>query len=97
MAIPADYAERVYAGVLGKLVGVSLVALTQYAIWSLLFVGVSLYGAGVLAAAGVAVAKLAGGALVTIEGGGHCPQARHPVKVNLLLRKFVESLGGRRR
>jgi pimeloyl-ACP methyl ester carboxylesterase len=45
-------------------------------------------------AAGVAVAELAGGALVTIEGGGHCPQARHPVKVNLLIREFVESLGG---
>jgi len=45
-------------------------------------------------AAGVAVAELAGGVLVTIEGGGHCPQARHPVKVNLLIREFVESLGG---
>ena len=45
-------------------------------------------------AAGVAVAELAGGTLVTIEGGGHCPQARHPVKVNLLIREFVESLGG---
>jgi pimeloyl-ACP methyl ester carboxylesterase len=45
-------------------------------------------------AAGVAVAELTGGALVTIEGGGHCPQARHPVKVNLLIREFVESLGG---
>ena len=45
-------------------------------------------------AAGVAVAELTGGALVTIEGGGHCPQARHPVRVNLLIREFVESLGG---
>jgi pimeloyl-ACP methyl ester carboxylesterase len=45
-------------------------------------------------AAGVAVAELAGGALVTIEGGGHCPQARHPVRINLLIREFVESLGG---
>jgi pimeloyl-ACP methyl ester carboxylesterase len=45
-------------------------------------------------AAGVAAAELAGGALVTIEGGGHCPQARHPVRINLLLREFVESLGG---
>jgi pimeloyl-ACP methyl ester carboxylesterase len=45
-------------------------------------------------AAGAAVAGLTGGALVTIEGGGHCPQARHPVKVNLLIREFVESLGG---
>jgi pimeloyl-ACP methyl ester carboxylesterase len=45
-------------------------------------------------AAGVAVAELAGGDLVTIEGGGHCPQARHPVRINLLIREFVESLGG---
>jgi pimeloyl-ACP methyl ester carboxylesterase len=45
-------------------------------------------------AAGVATAELAGGALVTIDGGGHCPQARHPVRINLLIREFVESLGG---
>ncbi|HEY7607532.1 MAG TPA: alpha/beta hydrolase, partial [Actinomycetes bacterium] len=45
-------------------------------------------------AVGVAVAELAGGDLVSIEGGGHCPQARHPVKINLLIREFVESLGG---
>jgi pimeloyl-ACP methyl ester carboxylesterase len=48
-------------------------------------------------AVGAAVAELTGGTLVTVEGGGHCPQARHPVRVNLLLREFVESLGGRRR
>jgi pimeloyl-ACP methyl ester carboxylesterase len=47
-------------------------------------------------AAGVAVAELAGGALVSIEGGGHCPQARHPVRINLLIREFVGSLGGMR-
>jgi pimeloyl-ACP methyl ester carboxylesterase len=45
-------------------------------------------------AVGVAVAELTGGALVTIEGGGHCPQARDPVRINLLIREFVESLGG---
>jgi pimeloyl-ACP methyl ester carboxylesterase len=45
-------------------------------------------------AAGVAVAELTGGDLVTVEGGGHCPQARHPVTINLLIRAFVESLGG---
>jgi pimeloyl-ACP methyl ester carboxylesterase len=45
-------------------------------------------------AAGAAVAELTGGTLVTVEGGGHCPQARHPVRVNLLLREFVESVGG---
>jgi pimeloyl-ACP methyl ester carboxylesterase len=46
---------------------------------------------------GAAVARLTGGALVGIAGGGHCPQARHPVKVNLLIREFVESLGGKAR
>jgi len=45
-------------------------------------------------AIGAAVAELTGGTLVTVEGGGHCPQARHPVRINLLLREFVESLGG---
>jgi pimeloyl-ACP methyl ester carboxylesterase len=45
-------------------------------------------------AVGAAVAELTGGRLVTIEGGGHCPQARHPVIVNLLVREFVETLGG---
>jgi pimeloyl-ACP methyl ester carboxylesterase len=39
-----------------------------------------------------AVAALTGGTLVGLEGAGHLPQARHPVKVNLLLREFVESL-----
>ena len=48
-------------------------------------------------AVGAAVAELTGGTLVTIEGGGHCPQARHPVLVNLLIREFAESLGGRAR
>jgi pimeloyl-ACP methyl ester carboxylesterase len=48
-------------------------------------------------AIGAAVAERTGGALVAIEGGGHCPQARHPVKVNLCIREFVESLGGRGR
>jgi pimeloyl-ACP methyl ester carboxylesterase len=46
-------------------------------------------------AVGAATAELTGGVLVTIEGGGHCPQARDPVKVNLLIRQFVESLRGR--
>jgi pimeloyl-ACP methyl ester carboxylesterase len=45
-------------------------------------------------AVGAAVAELTGGRLVTVEGGGHCPQARHPVLVNLLIRGFVETLGG---
>jgi pimeloyl-ACP methyl ester carboxylesterase len=44
---------------------------------------------------GAALAELAAGRLVTLEGSGHCPQARDPVQVNLLIREFVESLGGR--
>ncbi|MDQ3649463.1 MAG: ABC transporter permease [Acidobacteriota bacterium] len=40
----------------GKLIGVSLVALTQYALWALLFTAFALYGAGMLAASGVDVA-----------------------------------------
>ena len=38
------------------------------------------------------VAALTGGTLVGLEGAGHIPQARHPVKVNLLIRDFVASL-----
>jgi len=41
-------------------------------------------------AAGVRLAELTGGTLVTIEGGGHCPQSRDPVKVNLLLHDFIK-------
>nr|MBA2297491.1 alpha/beta hydrolase [Actinomycetota bacterium] len=41
-------------------------------------------------ARGVALAEATGGTLVTVEGGGHFPQARDPVKVNLLLRDFVK-------
>jgi pimeloyl-ACP methyl ester carboxylesterase len=43
---------------------------------------------------GRALAEATGGALVVLEGAGHIPLARHPVKVNLLIREFVESLGG---
>ena len=32
--------------------------------------------------------------LVELEGSGHCPQARDPVKVNLLIREFVDALDG---
>jgi len=39
-----------------------------------------------------AVAELTGGTLVTLEGAGHLPQARHPVKVNGLFREFGESV-----
>lgn len=38
---------------------------------------------------GAALAEVTGGTLVTLEGAGHLPQARDPVKVNLLLRDFV--------
>ncbi|MGH2734003.1 MAG: alpha/beta fold hydrolase [Actinomycetota bacterium] len=38
------------------------------------------------------LAELAGGSLVVLEGAGHLPQARHPVKVNRLMRSFIESL-----
>jgi pimeloyl-ACP methyl ester carboxylesterase len=44
--------------------------------------------------AGAELARLTGGSLVTIAGGGHCPQARDPVLVNLLIRDFVEALDG---
>ncbi len=40
-------------------------------------------------AQGAALAEATGGRLVTLEGAGHLPQARDPVKVNLLLREFV--------
>jgi pimeloyl-ACP methyl ester carboxylesterase/predicted glycosyltransferase len=39
-----------------------------------------------------AVAALSGGTLVGLEGAGHISQARHPVKVNGLLRDFAESV-----
>jgi len=42
---------------------------------------------------GARLAELARGELVTIEGGGHAPHVRDPVKVNLLLREFIASLG----
>jgi len=34
-------------------------------------------------------AEVTGGALVALEGSGHCPHARDPVRVNLLLRDAV--------
>lgn len=41
-------------------------------------------------AAGVTLAELTGGRMVTIAGGGHIPMARDPVRINLLLRDFIE-------
>jgi predicted glycosyltransferase len=40
----------------------------------------------------VELAKLSAGTLVTLEGSGHAPHARDPVRVNLELRAFAESL-----
>ena len=45
-------------------------------------------------AQGAALAAATGGRLVTLAGAGHFAQARDPVKVNLLVREFVESLEG---
>src|SRR5215218_6837315 len=39
---------------------------------------------------GAKLAELADGELVTVEGSGHAPHVRDPVKVNLLLRDFVK-------
>ena len=44
---------------------------------------------------GVALAEATGGSLALLEGSGHGPHARDPVKVNLLIRDFVESVGRR--
>jgi pimeloyl-ACP methyl ester carboxylesterase/predicted glycosyltransferase len=38
---------------------------------------------------GEELAEATGGAFVALEGSGHCPHARDPVRVNLLLRDFV--------
>jgi pimeloyl-ACP methyl ester carboxylesterase len=41
---------------------------------------------------GAELAMLTRGRLVTLEGSGHCPHARDPVRVNLLIRGFLESI-----
>src|SRR5579864_3684604 len=46
---------------------------------------------------GAGVARATGGELLTIEGGGHCPEGRDPVKVNLALREFAQSVQPRPR
>ena len=38
---------------------------------------------------GARLAELLGAAFVSLEGAGHCPHARDPVKVNLVLRDFA--------
>ena len=44
-------------------------------------------------ARGEALSDATGGRLVTLEGSGHNPAARDPVRVNLLLREFAGNLG----
>jgi pimeloyl-ACP methyl ester carboxylesterase len=44
-------------------------------------------------AQGVALAERTRGALVTLEGSGHFPHTRDPVRVNLLIRQFVVGIG----
>ena len=39
---------------------------------------------------GIALAEHTGGQMVVLEGSGHAPHLRDPVKVNLLLRDFLE-------
>ena len=41
------------------------------------------------------LADCLGAPLVVVAGGGHAPLAREPVKVNLLMRDFIERIGGR--
>ena len=46
---------------------------------------------------GIALAEAAGGQLVLLEGAGHGPHVRDPVKVNLLLRDFAAPAAAPRR
>jgi pimeloyl-ACP methyl ester carboxylesterase/predicted glycosyltransferase len=48
-------------------------------------------------ASGARLAELADGALTTLEGSGHIPLARDPVKINLLLRDFIKPVSPPRR
>jgi pimeloyl-ACP methyl ester carboxylesterase/predicted glycosyltransferase len=43
---------------------------------------------------GKRLAEVTGATLVTLEGSGHVPMGREPVKVNLLLRDFVHQVSG---
>jgi pimeloyl-ACP methyl ester carboxylesterase len=42
---------------------------------------------------GLALAAAIGCSIEIFHGGGHCVQARHPVRFNLVLRRFIESIG----
>jgi pimeloyl-ACP methyl ester carboxylesterase/predicted glycosyltransferase len=46
-------------------------------------------------AAGAELARLTGGGMVTVAGGGHGPQNRDPVLVNRLIEEFVDSVAPR--
>lgn len=46
---------------------------------------------------GEALAKELGGELVILDGAGHVPNGRHPVKVNHLIKDFVDRVYGTRR
>ena len=41
---------------------------------------------------GERLAELTGGSFVLLEGAGHGPMSRHPVRVNLMIREFVDRL-----
>jgi hypothetical protein len=43
--------------------------------------------------AGPTLAEVTGGQLVMLEGSGHAPHARDPIKINRLLRDFVRGAG----
>jgi pimeloyl-ACP methyl ester carboxylesterase len=48
---------------------------------------------GIVAAGrGIGVGAATGGTLALLEGSGHAPHARDPVKVNLLLREFIDRI-----
>jgi pimeloyl-ACP methyl ester carboxylesterase len=42
---------------------------------------------------GEELASATGGRFVSIEGGGHIPNVRNPVRVNLLIRDFIRGIG----
>lgn len=49
---------RAFPLMLGKLIGISLVALTQYVVWTLFFAAVTLYGVGAMAGSGFSLPRV---------------------------------------
>lgn len=43
-------------------------------------------------ATGIEAARLSGGSLISMEGSGHIPNVRDPVRFNLILRDFIEQV-----